>query len=242
MCGQRSPWSACAFAQSDQGLRYPLTESMASNCRINRRLEKVMVRVNNYFSQRMTKPTKWHVRPAKRQISLGIRRVWSEPSMSTWRKLGSLATHWAHSKDSDQAGWMPRLIWVFARRTCHFVGFVMRWLISLVMVDLIFYRPVICKAYWVLIFNDKKKKKKKKNRYGSISTRKYSFIYWISHFMALRQGVRSQMHDCKSEPWFRHLFFMYGRRAIFFRSVVAYQKIFLCCPQLRTEMISTARL
>ena len=26
--------------------------------------------------------------------------------------------------------WMPRLIWVFAERTCHFVGFVMRWLIS----------------------------------------------------------------------------------------------------------------
>ena len=26
-------------------------------------------------------------------------------------------------------GWMPRLIWVFTGRTCHFVGFVMRWLI-----------------------------------------------------------------------------------------------------------------
>ena len=26
---------------------------------------------------------------------------------------------------------MPRLIWVFAGRTCHFVGFVMRWLINL---------------------------------------------------------------------------------------------------------------
>ena len=61
----------------------------------------------------MTKPTKW-VRPAKTQISLGIRPVWSESSLSAWRKLGSLATHWAHSKDSDQTGWMPRLIWVFA--------------------------------------------------------------------------------------------------------------------------------
>ena len=27
---------------------------------------------------------------------------------------------------------MPRLIWVFAGRTCHFVGFVMRWLICFV--------------------------------------------------------------------------------------------------------------
>ena len=40
-----------------------------------------------------------------------------------------LTTHWARSEDSDQIGWMSRLIWVFARRTCHFVGFVMRRLI-----------------------------------------------------------------------------------------------------------------
>ena len=39
------------------------------------------------------------VHPAKTQISLGIRPVWSESSLSTWRKLGSLATHWAHSED-----------------------------------------------------------------------------------------------------------------------------------------------
>ena len=43
-------------------------------------------------------------RPEKTQISLGIRPVWSESSLSTWRKLGSLATHWVHSKDSDQTG------------------------------------------------------------------------------------------------------------------------------------------
>ena len=35
----------------------------------------------------------------------------------------------ADSEDSDQTGRMPRLIWVFAGRTCHFVGFVMRQLI-----------------------------------------------------------------------------------------------------------------
>ena len=52
--------------------------------------------------------------------------VWLEPSLSIWRKLGSLATHWTHSEDSDQTGRMPKLIWVFAGRTCHFVGFVMR--------------------------------------------------------------------------------------------------------------------
>ena len=82
-----------------------------------------------HLSRLMTKPTKWHVRPAKTQISLGIRPVWSESSLSAWRKPGSLATHWAHSEESDQTGRMPRLIWVFAGRTCHFVGFVTRWLI-----------------------------------------------------------------------------------------------------------------
>ena len=76
------------------------------------------------------KTNKMSVCPAKTQISLGIRPVWSESLLSAWRKLGSLATHWVHSKDSDQSGWMPRLSWIFTERTCHFVGFVMRRLIS----------------------------------------------------------------------------------------------------------------
>ena len=57
------------------------------------------------------------VRPAKTQISLGIRPVWSESSLSARRNLGPLATHWAQSEDSDQTSRMPRLIWVFAGRT-----------------------------------------------------------------------------------------------------------------------------
>ena len=80
------------------------------------------------LSSLVTKPTKWHVCPAKTQISLGICPVWSESSLSAWRKLRSLATHSAHSEDSDQTGRMPRLIWVFAERTCHFVGFLMMFL------------------------------------------------------------------------------------------------------------------
>ena len=70
-----------------------------------------------YLSHLMTKPIKQHMRPAKTQISLGIHPVWSESSLSAWRKLGSLATDWVHSEDSDQIGWMPRLIWVFAGHT-----------------------------------------------------------------------------------------------------------------------------
>ena len=55
------------------------------------------------------KTNKMTVRPAKNQIRLGIRPVWSESSLSAWRKLGSLATHWAHCEDTDQTGQTPRL-------------------------------------------------------------------------------------------------------------------------------------
>ena len=57
------------------------------------------------------------MRQAKTQISLGIHPVWSKSLLSAWRKLGSLATYWVHSEDSDQAARMPRLIWVFAGHT-----------------------------------------------------------------------------------------------------------------------------
>ena len=78
------------------------------------------------MSRSITKPTQWPLRPVKTRISLGIRPVWSESSLSAWRKLGSLATQWVHSEDSDQTGRIPRLIWVFAGHTGHFVGFVTR--------------------------------------------------------------------------------------------------------------------
>ena len=83
-----------------------------------------------HVNRLITKPTKWHMRQAKTQISLGICPVWSESPLSAWRKLRSLATHWAHSKDSDQTVRMPRLIWVFAGHAsfcwfCHEVAHVM---------------------------------------------------------------------------------------------------------------------
>ena len=68
------------------------------------------------------------VRPAKTQISLGIRPVWSESSLCVqWVAEDPIFLH-ADSEDSDQTGRMPKLIWVFAGRS-HFVGFVMRRLI-----------------------------------------------------------------------------------------------------------------
>ena len=86
----------------------------------------------------------------RKQISLGIRTVWSESSLSAWRKIGSLATHWAHSEDSDQTGRMPRLIWVFAGLSCHFVGFVMRRLICFfILYTLLFVFCIFFLVYWV---------------------------------------------------------------------------------------------
>ena len=67
------------------------------------------------ISRLMTKQTKWPLRPAKTQISLGIRPVWSDSSQSAWRNIWFSATHWAHCEDSDRTG-----------RTDHFVGFVMK--------------------------------------------------------------------------------------------------------------------
>ena len=74
-----------------------------------------------------------------------LRSAWAsaqsdQSSVSAWRKLGSLATYWAYSKDSDQTGQMPRLIWVFAGRTGQFVGFVMRRLISPITASIKFQR------------------------------------------------------------------------------------------------------
>ena len=58
-----------------------------------------------------------------------IRPVWSESSLSAWRKLGSLATHWVHSEGSDQTGRMPKLIWVFAgwQSLCWFCQEAAHW-------------------------------------------------------------------------------------------------------------------
>ena len=73
-----------------------------------------------------TKPTTWHAHPAKTQISLGIRPVWSESSLSAWRSIASLSTYRSHSEDSDLTAWLRRLIWVLDERTCRCVGFVLR--------------------------------------------------------------------------------------------------------------------
>ena len=71
---------------------------------------------------------KVHAPSYPQQCCCGCSLLWDAPSnsyfkKSPWkwrtspRKLEPLATHWAHSEDSDQTGRMPRLIWVFAGLT-----------------------------------------------------------------------------------------------------------------------------
>ena len=57
--------------------------------------------------------------PAKTQISLGIHPVWSESSLcAQWVAKDPSFLH-EDSKDSNQTGRMPRLIWIFAGRTLN---------------------------------------------------------------------------------------------------------------------------
>ena len=64
----------------------------------------------NAFEPPRDKTNKVSVRPAKTQISLGIRQVWSESSQCTqWVAKDPSFLH-ADSEDSDQSRRMPRLI------------------------------------------------------------------------------------------------------------------------------------
>ena len=65
------------------------------------------------------------VRPAKTQISLGIRPVWLESSLGAqWVAKDPSFPH-AESEDSDQTERITRLIWDVAGRTATLLGFVM---------------------------------------------------------------------------------------------------------------------
>ena len=69
------------------------------------------------YEPRHDKTNKTSVRPAKTQISLSIRPVWSESSLcAQWVAKDPRFLH-ADSEDSDQTGRMPRLIWVLAAHT-----------------------------------------------------------------------------------------------------------------------------
>ena len=125
----------------------PRIHNKCFSCTVKWRLGMILTMIiiytrNKYSLSNYTKkPMKSPVSPAKTQISLGIRLVWSKSSLSAWRNLGSLAIHWAHTKDYDQTGRMPRLSWVFAGRTSFFFFF-----FFFVMLQLILYIFYISKT------------------------------------------------------------------------------------------------
>ena len=59
---------------------------------------------------------------------MGICPVLSESSRCAQWVVKDPRLFQGDSEDSDQTGQMPRLIWVFAGRSGHFVGFVVLWL------------------------------------------------------------------------------------------------------------------
>ena len=68
-----------------------------------------------YVGRGLRKHTFRHARPTKTQISLRIRAVWSESSLSAWRNCTSLAVQNATSEDYDQSARMRtdmKLRWV----------------------------------------------------------------------------------------------------------------------------------
>ena len=77
----------------------------------------------------MTKSTKWHVCPAKTQISLGFCPVWSvfaDCMKKAWAISYPLSAQWLLWSDWADAQADLSLRWAHS----HFVGFVMKWLIS----------------------------------------------------------------------------------------------------------------
>ena len=83
-------------------------------------------------NRNVQKCTFWHVRPTKTQISLRIRAVCSESSLSAWRNLVSLAIQNTPSEGSDQTAWMRRLIWIFtgcicSKLRCRTLRFIRFW-------------------------------------------------------------------------------------------------------------------
>ena len=57
---------------------------------------------DRYMTRNVRKRTFWYVRETKTQISLRIRAVWLESSLSAWRNFPTLVIQNMPSEDSDQ--------------------------------------------------------------------------------------------------------------------------------------------
>ena len=83
------------------------------------------------FEPPHVKTNEMSVHPAKTQISLGIRQT-DQSALSAWRKLGSVATHWAQCQQRLWSDWADAQVDLSIRWAhSHFVGFVMSRLICI---------------------------------------------------------------------------------------------------------------
>ena len=96
--------------------------SVANQVGLSRIFSRIFEDMFSHYLERVLEPphdktNKVAVCLAKTQISLGIHPVWSESSLcAQWVAEDPSFLH-ADSKDFDQNGRMPRLIWVFTGRT-----------------------------------------------------------------------------------------------------------------------------
>ena len=79
--------------------------------------------------QRLKWAASWQIQQNGMCAQRRLRPAWASPqsdqsSLSAWTNLRSLNTKWAHSEDSDQTGWMPRLL-CLRRVHSHFL--VLSW-------------------------------------------------------------------------------------------------------------------
>ena len=83
---------------------------------------------NNHFSQRMTKSAIRPVQPAKTQITMRVRGVWSDSSLIACAIYSIRAILREMNKNPCHTVWLYRLIWIFAGPTHLIVGFIVRLL------------------------------------------------------------------------------------------------------------------
>ena len=87
---------------------------------------------SNHLSRSTIKPTKWRVRPAKTQISMGIRLVWSVPSLcAQWIAKDPRCRHadsedwsdWADAQAELSLRWAHTSFCWFCHLAAHFMLF-----------------------------------------------------------------------------------------------------------------------
>ena len=126
---------------------------------------------SNSYEPPRDKTNKVSMRPAKTQISLCIRPVWSESSMCPQRVAEGPSFLHTNSEDSDQTGRLPRLIWVFAGRTV--IVLVLSWGGSL------------CLLYWIAVTIHMKLRTQVKQSAGDDSHEDHSNTQALTSFFKL---------------------------------------------------------